>query len=63
MNAAIENDDTLVFRDYVDLGVAVAMPKGPVTPVLPGIESRSVVDVEQGIAELGKKVHHTRVPC
>lgn len=57
VNAAIENDHTIVFREYVDLSVAVATPKGLVTPVLRNIESRSVVGIEQGVAELGKKVY------
>ncbi|KAE8142652.1 hypothetical protein BDV38DRAFT_235384 [Aspergillus pseudotamarii] len=55
INASIENDDTIVFRDYIDLSVAVATPKGLVTPVLRNMESRSIVEIEQGIAELGKK--------
>lgn len=63
VNAAIENDDTIVFRDYVDLSIAVANPKGLVTPVLRNIERKSVVGIEQGIAELGKKVCRTRASC
>ncbi|KAE8377800.1 hypothetical protein BDV26DRAFT_262733 [Aspergillus bertholletiae] len=55
INASIENEDTIVFRDYIDLSVAVATPKGLVTPVLRNMESRSIVEIEQGIAELGKK--------
>lgn len=56
INASIENDDTIVFRDYIDLSVAVATPKGLVTPVLRNMERLSVVGIEKGIAELGKKV-------
>ncbi|GLA99443.1 hypothetical protein AtubIFM57143_008133 [Aspergillus tubingensis] len=55
INASIENDDTIVFRDYIDLSVAVATPKGLVTPVLRNMERLSVVGIEKGIAELGKK--------
>ncbi|KAE8308138.1 hypothetical protein BDV41DRAFT_515722 [Aspergillus transmontanensis] len=55
INASIENDDTIVFRDYIDLSVAVATPNGLVTPVLRNMERRSIVEIEQGIAELGKK--------
>ncbi|KAB8274326.1 hypothetical protein BDV30DRAFT_225962 [Aspergillus minisclerotigenes] len=55
INASIENDDTIVFHDYIDLSVAVATPKGLVTPVLRNMERRSIVEIEQGIAELGKK--------
>ncbi|CAN3353262.1 dihydrolipoyllysine-residue succinyltransferase component of 2-oxoglutarate dehydrogenase complex, mitochondrial [Diutina catenulata] len=55
INAAIENDDTLVFRDYVDISVAVATPKGLVTPVIRNAESRSILGIEAEIAALGKK--------
>lgn len=57
VNASIENGDTIVYRDYVDLSVAAAIPKGLVTPVLRNIESMSIVEIEKGIAELVKKVN------
>ncbi|CAG8181303.1 unnamed protein product [Penicillium olsonii] len=53
-NASIENDD-IVYRDYIDLSVAASIPKGLVTPVLRNIESMSILQIEQGIAELVKK--------
>lgn len=55
INAAIENNDTTVFRDYVDISIAVATPKGLVTPVVRNAESRSILGIEQEIAALGKK--------
>ncbi len=54
-NASIEGDE-IVYRDYVDLSVAVATPKGLVTPVVRNAESMSFVDIEKEIAALGKKV-------
>jgi 2-oxoglutarate dehydrogenase E2 component (dihydrolipoamide succinyltransferase) len=56
INASIEGEDTIVYRDYVDLSVAAAIPKGLVTPVLRNIESMSILEIEKGIAELVKKV-------
>lgn len=59
VNASIEGagaGDTIVYRDYVDISVAVSTPKGLVTPVLRNAESLNMVEIEQGIAELGKKV-------
>lgn len=53
-NASIEGD-SIVYRDYVDLSVAVATPKGLVTPVLRNAETMGFLDVEKGIADLGKK--------
>ncbi|CAG8361083.1 unnamed protein product [Penicillium salamii] len=55
VNASIENDDTIVYRNYVDLSVAASIPKGLVTPVLRNIESMSILQIEQGIAQLVKK--------
>lgn len=55
VNARIEGD-SIVFNDYVDVSVAVATPKGLVTPVLRNCESLSIVQVEAAIAALGKKV-------
>lgn len=48
--------DTIVYRDFVDLSVAVATPKGLVTPVVRNIEKLGLVEIEAAIAELGKKV-------
>jgi 2-oxoglutarate dehydrogenase E2 component (dihydrolipoamide succinyltransferase) len=54
-NASIEGD-TIVYRDYVDLSVAVATPKGLVTPVVRNAESMGLVEIERAIAELGARV-------
>ena len=59
VNASIEGPgggDTIVYRDFVDVSVAVATPKGLVTPVVRNAESLDMIGIEQAIAELGKKV-------
>ncbi|PAV15150.1 dihydrolipoamide succinyltransferase [Pyrrhoderma noxium] len=53
-NASIDGDE-IVYRDYVDLSVAVATPKGLVTPVVRNAETMGFVDIEKEIAALGKK--------
>jgi len=53
-NASIEGDE-IVYRDYVDLSVAVATPKGLVTPVVRNAEGMGFVDIEKEISALGKK--------
>ena len=53
-NASIEGDE-IVYRDYVDLSVAVATPKGLVTPVVRNAEGMNFVDIEREVAALGKK--------
>lgn len=54
-NASIEGDE-IVYRDYVDLSVAVATPKGLVTPVVRHCESLEMLEIEQEISNLGKMV-------
>lgn len=59
VNAAIEgpgSGDTIVYRDYVDISVAVATEKGLVTPVVRNAEAMDMIGIEKEIASLGKKV-------
>jgi 2-oxoglutarate dehydrogenase E2 component (dihydrolipoamide succinyltransferase) len=49
-----------VYHDFVDLSVAVATPKGLVTPVVRNAEGMNFVDIEKEIASLGKKVPYLR---
>jgi len=53
-NASIEGEE-IVYHDYVDLSVAVATPKGLVTPVVRNAEGMGFVEIEKEIANLGKK--------
>ncbi|ETS85465.1 putative dihydrolipoyllysine-residue succinyltransferase component of 2-oxoglutarate dehydrogenase complex [Pestalotiopsis fici W106-1] len=58
VNASIEGEnggDTIVYRDYVDLSVAVATEKGLVTPIVRNVEGMDLVSIEKSIADLGKK--------
>jgi 2-oxoglutarate dehydrogenase E2 component (dihydrolipoamide succinyltransferase) len=64
VNAAIEGPnggDTVVYRDYVDISVAVATEKGLVTPVVRNAESMDMVGIEKAIAELGKKARDNKL--
>lgn len=54
VNGAIEGDQ-IVYRDYTDISVAVATPKGLVTPVVRNAESLSVLDIENEIVRLSRK--------
>ncbi|KAM5384349.1 hypothetical protein ACJZ2D_001654 [Fusarium nematophilum] len=58
VNASIEGPnggDTIVYRDYVDVSVAVATEKGLVTPVVRNVESMDMIGIEKSIADMGKK--------
>lgn len=60
VNASIEGPnggDSIVYRDYVDISVAVSTEKGLVTPVVRNAETMDLVGIEKAIADLGKKVH------
>ena len=54
VNAIIDGDD-IVYRDYVDISIAVSAPKGLVTPVLRNVQDMSFADIEKGIVGLGTK--------
>jgi 2-oxoglutarate dehydrogenase E2 component (dihydrolipoamide succinyltransferase) len=56
----LENKE-IVYRDYVDISVAVSTPTGLVTPVLRNVESMSFHDVEGSIAALGKKARDGKI--
>ncbi|KAK7907847.1 hypothetical protein WMY93_016459 [Mugilogobius chulae] len=56
VNAVI--DDTtkeIVYRDYVDISVAVATPKGLVVPVIRNVETMNFANIEKTINVLGEK--------
>jgi len=59
-NASIEGD-AIVYRDYVDLSVAVSTEKGLVTPVVRNAEGMGLVEIEQAIAALGKKARDNKL--
>lgn len=64
VNASIEGPDggdTIVYRDYVDISVAVATPKGLVTPVVRNAESLDMVGIESAIAALGQKARDNKL--
>ncbi|RZF47428.1 hypothetical protein LSTR_LSTR007355 [Laodelphax striatellus] len=54
VNAVIDGND-IVYRDYIDISVAVATPKGLVVPVLRNVENMTYADIEKGINALGEK--------
>ncbi|KAJ3322598.1 2-oxoglutarate dehydrogenase complex E2 component [Blyttiomyces sp. JEL0837] len=60
VNARIEGDE-IVYSDYMDISVAVATPKGLVTPVIRNCESLSMVEAELAMAALGKKARDNAI--
>uniref|UniRef100_A0A061SJ96 dihydrolipoyllysine-residue succinyltransferase n=1 Tax=Tetraselmis sp. GSL018 TaxID=582737 RepID=A0A061SJ96_9CHLO len=54
VNAVIDGDD-IVYRDYVDISIAVATPKGLVVPVLRDCDKMSYAEIEKTINRYGAK--------
>jgi 2-oxoglutarate dehydrogenase E2 component (dihydrolipoamide succinyltransferase) len=54
VNAVIDGAE-IIYRDYVDISVAVATPKGLVVPVLRNVHGMSYADIEKGMAGLAEK--------
>lgn len=55
VNAVIDGGD-IVYRDYVDVSVAVAAPNGLVVPVIRNTHKMGFADVEKAINDYGEKV-------
>jgi 2-oxoglutarate dehydrogenase E2 component (dihydrolipoamide succinyltransferase) len=56
VNGVIDDStNEIIYRNYVDVSVAVASPNGLVVPVLRNTEGMSFVDIEKSIAAYGKK--------
>ncbi len=54
VNAVIDGED-IVYRDYVDISVAVSAPNGLVVPVLRNCEGKSIAQIEGDIASYADK--------
>ena len=54
VNAMIDGDE-IVYRQYVDMGIAVGTDQCLVVPVIRDAQDRSFSDIEKSVGELGKK--------
>lgn len=54
VNAVIEGDD-IVYRDYVDISVAVSTPTGLVVPVIRDCQRLGFAGIEKTIGQLGER--------
>jgi len=54
INASVDGNDIL-YHGYYDIGIAVSSPRGLVVPILRNCDQLSMADIEQGIADFGKK--------
>ncbi|XP_057461789.1 dihydrolipoyllysine-residue succinyltransferase component of 2-oxoglutarate dehydrogenase complex 2, mitochondrial-like isoform X2 [Actinidia eriantha] len=54
INAVIDGDD-IIYRDYVDISIAVGTPKGLVVPVIRNADKMNFAEIEKAINTLAKK--------
>jgi 2-oxoglutarate dehydrogenase E2 component (dihydrolipoamide succinyltransferase) len=60
VNAEVRGDE-IVYRHYQDIGVAVGGGKGLVVPVIRNAERLSFAEVEQAIADFGKRAKDNKL--
>ncbi len=60
VNAVLDGGD-IVYRDYVDISVAVASPRGLVVPVVRNVEGMNFADIEKNLAELALKARNDQI--
>jgi 2-oxoglutarate dehydrogenase E2 component (dihydrolipoamide succinyltransferase) len=60
VNAVIDGKD-IVYRDYVDISVAVATPNGLVVPVIRNCQDLTLADLEKTMGELGEKARKNQI--
>ncbi|XAR56708.1 Dihydrolipoyllysine-residue succinyltransferase [Bertholletia excelsa] len=56
INAVIDGDD-IIYRDYVDISIAVGTPKGLVVPVIRNADRMNFAEIEKEINTLAKKAN------
>ncbi|MFO1364442.1 MAG: 2-oxoglutarate dehydrogenase complex dihydrolipoyllysine-residue succinyltransferase [Burkholderiales bacterium] len=54
VNASVDGND-IVYHGYFDIGIAVGSPRGLVVPILRDADQLSFADIENKIAEFGKR--------
>ncbi|XP_022028542.1 dihydrolipoyllysine-residue succinyltransferase component of 2-oxoglutarate dehydrogenase complex 2, mitochondrial isoform X1 [Helianthus annuus] len=57
INAVIDGDD-IIYRDYIDISIAVGTPKGLVVPVIRNAEKMNFAEIEKEINTLAKKANN-----
>jgi len=60
VNAEVR-DENIVYRNYCDIGIAVATGKGLVVPVLPGAERLSFAEIEKAIADFASRAQEKKL--
>ena len=54
INAEV-TDDEIIYKNYINMGVAVGTEKGLVVPVIRDVQNMGLADIELAVAEMGRK--------
>ncbi len=60
VNASIDGSD-IVYHGYYDIGIAVGSPRGLVVPIIRDADQLSVAEIEQRIADFGKRAQEGKL--
>ncbi|MCL7928469.1 pyruvate dehydrogenase complex dihydrolipoyllysine-residue acetyltransferase [Halomonas llamarensis] len=61
-NVSLKGDgETMVWKNYVHIGIAVDTPEGLMVPVLRDADKKSLVEIAKDMAELGKKAQSKKL--
>ena len=60
VNGEIEGDD-IIYKNYYDIGVAVATDRGLIVPVLRDADRLSLAQIESAIADFGTRARDSRI--
>ncbi len=62
MNSSFDEvTNELVYKDYIDLGIAVDTDKGLVVPVLRGVDQKGLIQLSIELSELAEKAHSRKL--
>ncbi|MGE0681660.1 MAG: 2-oxoglutarate dehydrogenase complex dihydrolipoyllysine-residue succinyltransferase [Candidatus Binatia bacterium] len=60
INAEIHDDD-IIYKNYYDIGIAVASEQGLLVPVLRDVDRKSMVEIEIELADLGQRARAGKI--
>jgi len=59
MNAAVDmENEQIIYKDYVNIGIAVDTDRGLVVPTLKSVERMSIPEIAQGLGDLSTRVRN-----
>ena len=60
INAEVTEDE-IIYKNYVNMGIAVGTEKGLVVPVIRDVQNMGLADIELAVAEMGRKARDAKL--